>query len=129
LGLSKPLIQKLANMGRAFRMKQTRRNISIAIIVTLAISACAKSPDAIVPVSMVGAYDDVSCKKASTMITQERSTLATLSSQQESAVTGDAVGVLLIGVPMSSVSGQDVEGSIAASKGKILALEARLQSC
>jgi hypothetical protein len=110
-------------------MRREKRNISIVIMLTLAIGACAKSPDAIVPVSMVGAYDDVSCKKASTMLSQERSTLATLSAQQESAVTGDAVGVFLLGVPMSSVTGQDVEGSIAASKGKVLALEARLQSC
>lgn len=123
------LIKYLATVGSRFKMRREKRNISIVIMLTLAIGACAKSPDAIVPVSMVGAYDDVSCKKASTMLSQERSTLATLSAQQESAVTGDAVGVFLLGVPMSSVTGQDVEGSIAASKGKVLALEARLQSC
>jgi hypothetical protein len=119
----------MAKVGRRLKMKQEMRSISIVIMMTLTVGACAKSPDAIVPVSMAGAYDDVSCKKASTILAQERSTLATLSAQQESAVTGDAVGVFLLGVPMSSVSGQDVEGSIAASKGKILALEARLQSC
>jgi hypothetical protein len=44
-------------------------------------------------------------------------------------IIGDAVGVLLIGVPISSLSGSDKEGLIAASKGKIIAMETRLRSC
>jgi hypothetical protein len=63
------------------------------------------------------------------MLIAEQQTLASLSAAQQSAVTGDAVGVFLIGVPMSSLSGGDKEGAIAASKGKILALEARLVTC
>ena len=43
--------------------------------------------------------------------------------------TVDAVGVFLIGVPVSSLTGGDVSGHIAASKGKILALEARMTGC
>jgi hypothetical protein len=78
---------------------------------------------------MVGAYDNVSCSKARTLLEQERQTLVALSAAQEAAVSGDAVGVFLIGVPVSSLSGKDKEGAIGASKGKILALEARLQSC
>ena len=52
-----------------------------------------------------------------------------LSSQQRSAVAGDAVGVFLIGVPMSSLTGGDKAGEIATAKGKMNALEARLLSC
>jgi hypothetical protein len=44
-------------------------------------------------------------------------------------VAGDAVGVLLIGVPVSSLTGGDVSGQIALEKGKIAALDARLLSC
>lgn len=99
------------------------------VLFALAVGACAKSPDSIAPVSMAGAYDNISCKKARTLLTQEQTNLNALSAAQKSAVTGDAVGVFLIGVPMSSLSGNDKEGSIATSKGKILALEARLQSC
>jgi len=42
---------------------------------------------------------------------------------------GDAVGVFLIGVPVSSLSGSDKEGLIATSKGKVTALETRLLRC
>lgn len=101
----------------------------LLLLSALAIAACAKSPDAIPPVSMAGAYDAASCDFARTALVQERQTLAGLEATQRSAVTGDAVGVFLLGVPVSSLTGGDVSGSIGASKGKILALEARLARC
>lgn len=104
-------------------------NRFLPALFVVGLSACAQSPDAIAPVSMIGAYDNVSCSKARALLTQEQNTLASLSAAQKKAVSGDAVGVFLIGVPVSSLSGDDKEGAIAASKGKVLALEARLQSC
>ena len=98
-------------------------------ILALGLAACAQSPDAIAPVSMTGAYAGVSCKNASALLVQERGSLSALSAAQKKAVTGDAVGVFLIGVPMSSLNGNDKEGAIATSKGKILALESRLLTC
>jgi hypothetical protein len=58
-----------------------------------------------------------------------QSRLASLESQQRSAVAGDAVGVFLIGVPVSSLTGGDKAGLIAAEKGKVLALDSRLSTC
>ena len=101
--------------------------LTTALIASLA--ACAKSPDAIVPVSMGDAYASMSCANAQDALYREQSTLASLSAAQSNAVAGDAVGVLLIGVPVSSLSGSDKEGLIAASKGKIIAMETRLRSC
>lgn len=101
----------------------------VAMAALLGVSACAKSPASIAPVSMAGAYDNVSCKKVSGMLQQERQTLAALEAQQKSAQTGDAIGVFLILVPVSSLTGADREGAIATSKGKVLALEARMQEC
>jgi hypothetical protein len=92
-------------------------------------AACAQSPDAIAPVSMGGAFDGLSCSKARAMLAAEQQTLASLSASQKSAVTGDAIGVFLIGVPVSSLSGGDQAGAIATSKGKIVALENRLLRC
>ncbi len=100
--------------------------ISIAI---LAISGCAKNPDSIAPVSMDASYQNVSCSQASRMLPTERSRLANLEARQRNAANGDAVGVFLIGVPVSSVSGGDQEGEVAVSKGKVLALENRLLAC
>ena len=74
-------------------------------------------------------YQGISCSKASQLLTVERQTLAALSVQQENAVAGDAIGVFLLAIPMSSLSGGDKEGAIATSKGKINALEARLLTC
>jgi len=78
---------------------------------------------------MGNAFAAISCQDANAMITTERQTLAALEERQRNAATGDAIGVFLLLIPVSSLTGGDVEGEIAASKGKVLALEARLLSC
>ena len=95
----------------------------------LALAACAQNPASIAPVSMGAAYATHDCQQARTDLITERNTLAALEGKQRGAVAGDAIGVLFIGVPVSSLTGGDVEGQIAASKGKIIALEARVQEC
>lgn len=98
-------------------------------VAALSLAACAQSPDSIAPVSMGGAYEGISCQNAGVMLVEERQRLAALEAQQRSAVAGDAVGVFLIGVPMSSLTGGDKSGLIGASKGKVIALENRLLRC
>lgn len=100
-----------------------------ALAIPLLAAACAKSPSAIAPVSMGNAFAGVSCQQASADLAAERQNLTALEDAQRGAVAGDAIGVFLIGVPMSSLSGGDKAGDIAASKGKVLALEARLRGC
>jgi len=95
----------------------------------LSLAACAKSPDSIAPVSMGNAYAGVPCQQAAADLRAERVALAELEGKQRDAVAGDAVGVFLIGMPVSSLTGGNVEGQIAASKGKAMALEARLATC
>ncbi len=95
-------------------------------IVGLAVlaSACARRPDAIVPVAIpADVYMAMSCTRLASELVNEQTKLAALSSAQNSAATGDAVGVFLIGVPASSVFGGDQEGNVAVSKGKVLAIE------
>lgn len=103
--------------------------IAILTLAAASLAACAKSPDSIAPVSMGNAFAGVSCQQAAQSLNTERQSLAALEAKQRSAVAGDALGVFLIGVPVSSLTGSNVEGQIAASKGKALALEARLASC
>lgn len=100
-----------------------------ALIAVIAISGCAKSPDAIAPVSMGNAFANLPCTQAAKTLNSEKELLAALEEQQKGAVAGDAVGVFLLGVPVSSLTGGDKEGDIATSKGKIVALENRLLSC
>jgi len=101
----------------------------LALCGAVLLGACAKSPDAIVAASMGNAYSGTTCAQARGDLLVEQQTLAQLSSQQEGAVVGDAIGVFLLAVPVSSLTGGNKEGLIATSKGKINALEARLSNC
>jgi hypothetical protein len=101
----------------------------LPILAFAGLVACAQSPGSIAPVSMGNAYAGLSCTDARTMLDQERQTLAALESAQQGAVVGDAIGVFLLALPVSSLTGGDREGEIATSKGKVVALEARLASC
>lgn len=105
-----------------------REPIAIASVM-LALAACAQPTESIAPANMGNVFQSVPCADASRMYQSERATLATLDRAQDAAVAGDALGVFLLGVPTSSLTGGDQEGQIAATKGKMLALEARLASC
>jgi len=101
-----------------------RKNAVIITLALLVISGCAKRPDAIVPVDIpMAAYENLTCEQIATEIVAENQKLSALSQAQNNAATGDAVGVFLIGVPVSSVSGGDKEGDIAVSKGKLQSLQ------
>lgn len=99
------------------------------IALPLLAAACAKGPDAIQPVSMGNAFSGLSCQQAAADLNAERVTLTALEDAQRGAVAGDAIGVFLLGIPMSSLTGGDKAGEIGAAKGKVLALEARLRGC
>ncbi|EBU8131900.1 hypothetical protein BZU93_28970 [Salmonella enterica subsp. enterica] len=100
------------------------KKILVGLAVAAALSGCAKRPDAIVPVDIpMAAYSGGDCKQLASDLIKERNNLAALSKQQSSAATGDAVGVFLLGVPMSSTFGGDKEGEVAVSKGKVNAIE------
>lgn len=79
--------------------------ISLATFALL--SACATPPERIKGVPNAGP-----CTAA------DRERLALLSNKQSQAAAGDAVGVFLIGVPVSSLAGADNEAEIAILKGR-----------
>jgi len=99
------------------------------IFAALALSACAKNPDAIAPIAMpVNAYGGLSCDHLAAEHRRSTAALAAVSRQQKQAATGDAVGVFLIGVPVSSLSGGDKEGLVAQHKGEIVAIEGAMRN-
>jgi hypothetical protein len=101
------------------------KNVIVATMVVLVLAGCARRPDSIAPAHIpFEAYSSMDCAQINSLLVSERQILASLEVQQNSAATGDAVGVFLIGVPISSLSGGDQEGNIAVSKGKVQALEA-----
>lgn len=100
-----------------------------AVATLLALAACAPGPDAIQPVSMGSAFVGISCQQAAIERNAAAQRLEALSAAQRGAQAGDAISVFLIGVPLASVSGGNKAGEIAAEKGKLAALDARLLSC
>jgi opacity protein-like surface antigen len=101
----------------------------LAAVILLALSSCAKRPDAIVPVDIpMAAYSNANCVTLGQDLLAEQDKLSTLSKQQNQAATGDALGVFLIGVPASSTFGGDKEGEVAVSKGKVNAIQSSLRS-
>lgn len=105
------------------------RKTALAVLVAAAAAGCAKNPDAIVPITMpVNAYSGLSCEQLAAEHRRSSEALAAVSEQQKQAATGDAVGVFLIGVPVSSLSGGDKEGLVAQHKGEIVAIEGAMRS-
>lgn len=98
---------------------------AVAALVAIVVSGCAKQPSAIAPATIpFEAYTGLECSRLAADLAAEEANLRTLSAAQSNAATGDAVGVFLVGVPISSVTGGDKEGDIAVSKGKIEAMKA-----
>lgn len=92
---------------------------------SLILSACAKRPESIAAVDMdTQTYQNLSCKSLLQEQTKIRNELEALSAQQNSAADSDALGVFLLGIPWSSMSGGDREALIAVAKGRVNAIEA-----
>lgn len=99
------------------------------LALALAVSGCAKRPDAIVPADIpMAAYTNYGCEHLAQELIKEQTSLAAVSKAQSEAATGDAVGVFLIGVPMSSTFGGDKEGQVAVAKGKVQAIQSAMTS-
>jgi hypothetical protein len=94
-----------------------------------ALTACAPSAMNIAPVDLGNAYAGLGCAQAVNALAVEQAKLTALSSAQDSAVMGDAIGVALIGIPVSSLVGKNHAAEIGTAKGKVLALQARVGSC
>lgn len=106
-----------------------KKKLILAAATLAALSSCAKRPDAIVPVDIpMAVYQGQSCQQLGNELIKEQQNLAAVSKAQNEAATGDAVGVFLIGVPMSSAVGGDKEGQVAVAKGKVQAIENTLKS-
>ena len=71
----------------------------------------------------------LSCADLAAERSATASKLEALKSQRNSAATGDAIGVFLLGVPVSSLAGGDKSGEIATAKGQLLAIDAQVPLC
>ena len=104
-------------------MEHGMKRIILSVSFTLIISACAKDPSQIAAVQMSDStYGHLSCRDLQKNEIQQVQLLNALSADQKKAKSGDAWGVFLLGLPVSSMSGSDKETEIAVAKGRIDAL-------
>lgn len=94
------------------------KKTTIFLVVLLA-TACAKKPESIAPAYISDqTYQNWTCEQ----LVREQASLerayTNVSAQQKKARKNDVVGVILIGLPVSSLSGDNVAAQVADVKGR-----------
>lgn len=99
----------------------------VALGLSLLAGACAQDPKSIAP-SYVSThnYRGLGCGQMRDELVRIDSALVTASKQQSDARTGDVVGILLLGLPVSTLSGSNIAPQVASLKGQKETLEMRL---
>lgn len=87
------------------------------------LGACAPTPESIAPayVSEVP-YRSYTCDQLGEEQERLNQALVTASAQQSNARSNDTVGIILIGLPVGSMSGQSIAPQIALYKGQLEAV-------
>ena len=100
----------------------------LLLIPIAAVTACAKQPDQIAAAEIGNnEYRGYSCRQLSDAELKYTQGLENLSAQQEAAASGDAFGVFLLGLPLSSMSGGDKETAITITKGHLQSIDREQQ--
>jgi hypothetical protein len=98
------------------------------ILIASIMSACAQSPSSIPPVAVASSeYSGLSCSALRTELNSVEIKLADATRRQNNAQAADAVGVFLVLVPVSKLTG-DAAGEVGQYKGEKLAIERALQN-
>jgi hypothetical protein len=83
----------------------------------MAATACAPTPESIAPAYVSELpYRGYSCDQLGEEQARLNQALATASGQQNNARSNDVVGIILIGMPVGSMSGQSIAPQIALYK-------------
>lgn len=93
-------------------------------IALIFIISCAPQPENIAAVDIgQGAYSSLNCRQLNERLVSSEQQLEQFSAQQRSAASGDAMGVFLLGLPISSMSGNDRRTEVAVARGHINEIE------
>lgn len=94
-------------------------------VCALLLAACATPPENVAAAKIpAGSYAPLDCAALAKEEEAASYAVASLSASQNEAAAGDAVGVLLLGVPVSSALGGDKETDLSLAKGKFEAIKA-----
>lgn len=100
-----------------------RKTILTLALVALAAS-CAKSPESIAPAYVSDRlYQGLDCDQLAEEQANLQAALSTASQAQSDARTNDIVGIVLLGLPVSTLSGGNVAYQVADLKGQIRAVQ------
>ena len=102
------------------------RTVAVAALAILA--GCAAKPESIAPayVSTIP-YESWTCEQLASETQHIEQAMTTAYAQQNQARGNDIAGVILIGLPVSSMSGGNVAPQIAALKGQQEAVRLTMQ--
>lgn len=103
-----------------------------AATVGLLLSACATSPGRIQPLSVSPLiYRSKTCDEVAELMAKTDASLQEMVVRQNRARRTDTIGVIMLGLPMGSITGKDREAEVARLKGEKIALEqaAREKGC
>jgi hypothetical protein len=98
----------------------------------LLVVGCAARPESIAPAYISEmTYKDWTCEELAQERLRLAAALSTACDAQRQARDNDTVGVILIGLPVSSLSGSNMAAEIARLKGELQALQkmATLKDC
>jgi hypothetical protein len=97
--------------------------VLLAVFATATLVACANRPETI-HASYVSheRFMDLDCEQLVGKLASSRADLVKYSKMQDEKANGDAVGVFLVLVPVSKLTG-DYEGEVARLKGEVEAIE------
>ena len=92
---------------------------TLTVIATLTLCACAKAPESIAP-SYVSplSYRGYDCSQLAEESVRVSEALMTASEQQRRARANDTLGVIFLGIPVSSLSGGNVASQVGKLKGE-----------
>jgi hypothetical protein len=97
--------------------------LMMAGVAPLVLTACAKKPEAIAPAYVSHMqYDAYSCPQLASEAARLDAALAQVSQAQRNARSGDVAGVILLGLPVSTLSGSNVADQVASVKGQQVAV-------
>jgi hypothetical protein len=100
------------------------KRVAMAVAFAAVVSACAKSPESIAPAYVSElTYQHLTCDQMGQEMLRLTQALATASTAQEQARSGDIAGVILLGLPVSTLSGANIAPEIARLKGEQEAIQ------
>lgn len=100
------------------------KHVKALAIVALMAAGCAKTPDTINPSYISpNQYASYDCKMLALEEERLQTALDTASKEQTNAHSQDVAGVILLGMPVSTLSGANIAPEVARLKGELQAAQ------